>query len=69
MLREEPELRPTALEVWQSPRFHGLAEREAEPAAEGLVLEELLRSVTADNFLRAMKLPATQGGYLATATG
>ena len=26
--REEPELRPTALEVWQSPRFHGLAERE-----------------------------------------
>lgn len=69
MLREEPELRPTALEVWQSPLFHGLAEREAEPAAEGLVLEELLRSVTADNFLRAMKLPATQGGYLATAAG
>eukprot|EP00913_Durusdinium_trenchii_P000798 g745.t1 len=72
MLREEPELRPIALELWQmlqTSRFETLAQQAeaVEPAAEGNTKEELLRSVCPTNMLRAMNLAPTQGGYLSTA--
>ncbi|CAK9102927.1 unnamed protein product [Durusdinium trenchii] len=73
MLREEPELRPIALELWQmlqTSRFETLAQQAeaVEPAAEGNTKEELLRSVCPTNMLRAMNLAPTQGGYLSTAS-
>jgi len=71
MLREEPELRPSASEVFESPRGAAVLAchpdgEVVEPAAD-VTPEELLRSVTAVNFLRAMNLPPTPGGYLSRA--